>query len=255
MGKIIAIANQKGGVGKTTTSINLGACLAYIGKSVLLIDLDPQWNCTKGIGFDPAFCKTTIYNVLVSSCSIEEAIIHTTIKNLDLVSGNLGMAGFDIETYNVETRHLLLKQALQPIINKYDFVLLDCPPSLGMITMNALVTSNSVLIPMLCEVFSQQGIAQLLNTILKVQKNFNEKLGIEGILLTMCDLRTKIGLNIQKEIRNTFKNKVYATVVPRDIKLQEAAAIGKSIVEYSMKSRAFKAYLEISKEVIKRGRR
>jgi chromosome partitioning protein len=255
MGRVITITNQKGGVGKTTTAINLGACLAMRGKKVLVMDLDPQWNATRGLGFDPSFVKNSIYNVLVSECEIKDAIIKTTVKNLDLIVGSLSIANIDMEIANSTQKHYLLQNSLSTIKEFYDFILLDCPPSLGFLTLNALIAADSVLVPMLCEVFSQQGISQLLTTLYKIQKEYNHNLEIEGILLTMCDLRTKITLLIQQEVRQTFKEKVYNIVIPRDIKLQEAVLHGKSIAEYDKKSKGFISYFEISKEVIKNARR
>lgn len=250
MGTIFAITNQKGGVGKTTTAINLSAALASKGKKVLLIDLDPQCNATRGIGHDPYILEENIYTAMMENHDITLAIVGTTFKNLNIIGGSLNLAGADIELLNEEHKHTKLKMALQPIINKYDFIILDCPPSLGLLTMNALIASDGLIIPMQCEFFSMEGISQLLNTILKVRQNFNPNLYIEGILLTMCDFRTKFAVSIQQEVRGIFKDNVYKTGIPRNIKVVEAASKGKSIIEYDIKATGAQSYLALAKEVL-----
>lgn len=250
MGTIFAITNQKGGVGKTTTAINLSAALASKGKKVLLVDLDPQCNATRGIGHDPYILEENIYTAMMENHDPSLAIVGTTVKNLNIIGGSLNLAGADIELAQEENKHTKLKKTLEHLTNKYDFIILDCPPSLGLLTMNALIAANGLIIPMQCEFFSMEGISQLLNTILKVRQNFNPSLFIEGILLTMCDFRTKFAVSIQQEVRSIFKDNVYKTGIPRNIKVIEAASKGKSIIEYDIKATGAQSYLALAKEVL-----
>lgn len=250
MGTIFAITNQKGGVGKTTTAINLSAALASKGKKVLLIDLDPQCNATRGIGHDPYILDENIYTAMMENHDINLSIIGTTFKNLNIIGGSLNLAGADIELLSEEHRHTKLKKTLEPVVHKYDFIILDCPPSLGLLTMNALIASNGLIIPMQCEFFSMEGISQLLNTIMKVKQNFNPNLFIEGVLLTMCDFRTKFAVSVQQEVRSIFKDIVYKTGIPRNIKVVEASYKGKSIIEYDIKASGAQSYLALAKEVL-----
>ena len=250
MGTIFAITNQKGGVGKTTTAINLSAALASKGKKVLLIDLDPQCNATRGIGHDPYILEENIYTAMMEDHDINLSIIGTTFKNLNIIGGSVNLAGADIELLNIENRHYKLKNTLANLKKDYDFIILDCPPSLGLLTMNALVASHGLIIPMQCEFFSMEGISQLLNTILKVRQNFNPSLYIEGILLTMCDFRTKFAVSLQQEVRGIFKDNVYKTGIPRNIRVVEAASKGKSIIEFDIKASGAQSYLALAKEVL-----
>lgn len=254
MGKIIAIANQKGGVGKTTTAINLSACLAYLGKKVLIVDIDPQSNTTRGLGFDASVIETSIYDVMTQNLDIKTSIKNTALPKMFLVPGAIDLASVEIELLSVPNRLRILKNHLDSIKDNYHFIFIDCPPSLGLLSLSALVAADSVLVPMQCEYYSMEGIVMLLNTIRKIQKEENPKVEIEGILLTMCDFRTKFTLEVQQDVRQTFKDKVYKMGIPRNIRLAEAASRGKTIIEYNINSTGAKAYLEVAKEVIKYGR-
>jgi chromosome partitioning protein len=255
MGKIISMVNQKGGVGKTTTSINLSACLGYLSKKALLIDLDPQGNASTGVGIDKGDAPTSIYDVLIDKINVTKTIIKTKYKNLDVIPATINLAGVDIELLNrgmkepgfIKTSQL--KKHIVELKDAYDFVIIDCPPSLGILTTNALVASDSVIIPVQCEFFALEGIMQLLNTIMLVQKNLNPNLDIEGVLLTMLDSRTKLGIEVVTEIRGYFKERVYDTLIPRLVKLSEAPSYGKPIYAYDPFSRGTDAYLNLAKEV------
>ena len=261
MGKTISLVNQKGGVGKTTTSINLSASLAVLGKKVLLIDLDPQGNTTTGVGINKADIEKSIYDVLIGKYNIKEAIIKTKYNNLSVIPATINLAGLDIEL--LEKSHIdpnyqkgnQLKISLQQIEHEYDFIIIDCPPSLGLITTNALTASNSVIIPVQCEFFALEGIMQLLNTIMLAQKSLNPELEIEGVLLTMLDSRTNLGFEVVDDIRKFFKEKVYNTIIPRLIRLTEAPSHGEPIIAYDPKSRGSEAYINLAKEVIERNGR
>jgi len=258
MGKIISLVNQKGGVGKTTTSINLSSSLALLGKRVLLIDLDPQGNATTGVGINKGEINKSAYDVLSNDDEIKEAIIKTKYKNLYLLPSTINLAGLEtelLEKSRVEEgfdRRWQLKKHLSKIVDEFDYIIIDCPPALGIITTNALAASNSVIIPVQCEFYALEGITQLLNTIILSQKNLNPSLEIEGVLLTMLDSRTNLGLEIVEEIRKYFREKVYNTIIPRLIRLSEAPSHGKPIIAYDPKSRGSEAYLNLAKEVIER---
>lgn len=247
MGRIIAIANQKGGVGKTTTAINLSASIAYLGKKVLLVDIDPQSNSTRGVGFDATQFDINLYHVLKDHNRLEDAIVRSAIPKLFLIPGSIDLSSIDIQN---NSSYRLLKNKLEPLKSKYDFIFIDCPPSLGALSLNALVAADSVLIPMQCEYYSMEGIVLLLNTIRKLQQSENPAIEIEGILLTMCDFRTKFANEVQQDVRQTFKDKVYSIGIPRNIRLVEASSRGKSIIEYDINASGAKAYLEIAKDVI-----
>ena len=251
MGKIIAIANQKGGVGKTTTAINLSACLAYLGKKVLIVDMDPQSNTTRGLGFDASAIEASIYDVMTKGVPLQQAIKNTALPKMFLVPGAVDLAGVEIELLSVPNRLHVLKNHLEQVQDHYHFIFIDCPPSLGLLSLSALVAADSVLVPMQCEYYSMEGIVMLLNTIRKIQKDENPDVEIEGILLTMCDFRTKFTMEVQQDVRQTFKDKVYKVGIPRNIRLAEAASRGKSIIEYNMNSTGAKAYLVVAKDVIK----
>ncbi len=258
MAKIISLVNQKGGVGKTTTSINLAAALGKEGKKTLLIDLDSQGNATTGLGYNSGDFDHDIYDIMTGVCDINAGIIKTKFKNLSLVPSTLNLAGIEVEFVKnmLENQEFhqneQLKNCIAPIIDNYDFIIIDCQPSLGITTMNALVASNSVIIPVQCEFFALEGITQLLNSIIMVQSKMNPELRIEGVLLTMLDGRTNIGLEVIEEVRKYFKNKVFNTIIPRLVRLVEAPSHGKPISDYDPSSRATLAYQNLAKEVISR---
>ena len=258
MTKVISLVNQKGGVGKTTTSINLAAALGKEGKKVLLIDLDPQSNATTGLGLNSNDFDHDIYEVMTAKCSIEDAIKKTKFDNLAIVPSTLNLAGVDVEFVkkmleDSEFRqNEQLKKAIDQVKHIFDYIIIDCQPSLGLGTMNALVASDSVIIPVQCEFFALEGITQLLNSIIMVQSSMNPNLRIEGVLLTMLDGRTNIGLEVIEEIRKYFKDKVFNTIIPRLVRLVEAPSHGKPINEYDPESRGAEAYHNLAKEVIER---
>lgn len=250
MGKIIAIANQKGGVGKTTSTINLGASLATLGKKVLLIDIDPQGNTTSGIGINKADVHNCIYDVLINEIHPNDAVLLTNLEGLSIIPATIQLAGAEIELVPTISREIRLKKALQIIKDKFDYLLIDCPPSLGLLTINSLTASDSVLIPIQCEYYALEGLSQLLNTIRLVQKHLNTSLLIEGVLLTMLDARTNLGIQVIEEVKKYFQDKVYQTIIPRNVRLSEAPSHGQSIVSYDPRSRGAEVYLDLAKEVI-----
>lgn len=253
MARIIAVANQKGGVGKTTTTVNLAASLAYLGNKVLLIDSDAQGNATSGLGISKADVHKDIYDVVVNQTPISETIQPSSRENLWVVPATIQLAGAEIELTNQPHREARLKQALAGLEEEYDFVLIDCPPSLGHLTINAFTASDSVLIPVQCEYYALEGLSQLLNTFRLVQKHFNKNLKIEGVLLTMLDARTNLGFEVVEEVKKYFKEKVYHTIIPRNIRLSEAPSYGQSIVDYDIRSKGAEVYLELAKEVLEDG--
>lgn len=253
MARIIAVANQKGGVGKTTTTVNLGACLAYSGKKVLLIDIDAQGNATSGLGVRKVDVEKDIYDILVNETPIEEVVLPSSRENLWVVPATIQLAGAEIELTNQMARETRLKQALAKITDDYDFILIDCPPSLGHLTINAFTASDTILIPVQCEYYALEGLSQLLNTVRLVQKHFNPDLKIEGVLLTMLDARTNLGYEVVDEVRKYFREKVYKTIIPRNIRLSEAPSHGLSIIDYDPRSRGAEVYLELAKEVLANG--
>ncbi len=250
MSKVIAVANQKGGVGKTTTAINLSACLADIGFNILLLDTDPQSNTTSGLGFDPRKLEKSIYHVLIDNVPITEIITDTAVKRLSLVPSNADLVGVEVEMVSLIAREMRLRTALQSVRNQYDYIIIDCPPSLGLITLNALTACDSVIIPIQCEYYALEGLGQLLETITLVKDNLNPKLEIEGILLTMQDRRVRLSDQVISEVRNYFKGRVYNTNIPRNIRLSEAPSFGKPIILYDPKSAGAKAYMKLAKEVV-----
>lgn len=259
MGKIISLVNQKGGVGKTTSAINLAASLGVLGKKILIVDLDPQGNTTTGLGIEKATLKYSVYDVLTKEeVSINDAIVKTKFKNLKILPATIHLAGADIELLEKSNRNpefnkgTQLKENLSIIQDTFDFILIDCPPSLGVLTTNALTASNSVIIPVQCEFFALEGIMQLLNTIMLAQKNLNANLDIEGVLLTMYDSRTNLGFEVVEEIHKYFKERVYDTIIPRSIRLSESPSFGQPIYVYDPKNKGTEAYLNLAKEVITR---
>lgn len=253
VGKIIAIANQKGGVGKTTTSVNLGACLAYIGKRVLMVDIDPQGNATSGVGIEKADVNQCIYDVLVDDVAANDVILPTSVENLFAIPATIQLAGAEIELVPTISREVRLKRALEEVKQDFDYILIDCPPSLGLLTLNSLTASDAVLIPVQCEYYALEGLSQLLNTVRLVQKHLNHDLKIEGVLLTMLDARTNLGIQVIEEVKKYFQDKVYKTIIPRNIRLSEAPSHGEPIIIYDPKSRGAEVYLDLAKEVLSHG--
>ncbi|AIQ55524.1 MULTISPECIES: ParA family protein [Paenibacillus] len=250
MSKIIAIANQKGGVGKTTTSVNLGAGMATLGKRVLLVDIDPQGNTTSGVGVNKADVANCIYDILINEVNPQDTIQHTQIDGLDIIPATIQLAGAEIELVSTISRELKLKKALNAVKSNYDYIIIDCPPSLGILTINSLTAADSVIIPIQCEYYALEGLSQLLNTVRLVQKNLNPNLSIEGVLLTMLDARTNLGIQVIEEVKKYFQEKVYRTIIPRNIRLSEAPSHGQSIITYDSRSKGAEVYLELAKEVI-----
>lgn len=253
LGKIISIANQKGGVGKTTTSVNLGACLAHIGQKVLLVDTDPQGNATSGAGIDKGDVQQCIYDVLVDDVDIKEVVKATAVEGLYSVPATIQLAGAEIELVPTISREVRLKRALAAVKDDYDFIIIDCPPSLGLLTINALTASDTVLIPVQCEYYALEGLSQLLSTVRLVQKHLNHDLMIEGVLLTMLDARTNLGIQVIEEVKKYFQDKVYRTIIPRNVRLSEAPSHGEPIIIYDPKSRGAEVYLDLAKEVAANG--
>jgi len=253
MGKIIAITNQKGGVGKTTSTVNLGASLAQLGNNVLLIDIDPQGNATSGVGINKGDMDQCVYNILVEDLDAREVCIPTDVENLSIIPATIQLAGAEIELVPTISREVKLKKAIEILKNNYDYILIDCPPSLGLLTINALTSADSVLIPVQCEYYALEGLSQLLNTIRLVQKHLNKQLMIEGVLLTMLDARTNLGIQVIDEVKMYFQDKVYKSIIPRNVRLGEAPSHGKPITVYDPKSRGAEVYLELAKEVMEVG--
>ena len=251
MGKVISIANQKGGVGKTTTSINLSTILAKKGKKVLLIDADAQGNGTSGLGIEKEQ-KFSLYDVLIEDIEIENTLQKTQIKNLDLCPSNINLAGAEVELVDIENREFRLKEKIENIKEQYDYIIIDCPPSLGLVTLNSFTASDSVLIPVQCEYYALEGLGQLLNTIDLVRKHMNANIKIEGALLTMYDARTNLSNQVVKEVKNYFQDKVYKNVIPRNVKLSEAPSYGMPITIYDPRSKGAKSYEKFVREFIKK---
>lgn len=251
MVRVISLANQKGGVGKTTTTINLGACLAELGQRVLVIDIDPQGNTTSGLGIKKVDVAQDIYDVIINEMPMPDAILHTKRPRLDIVPATIQLAGAEIELTSMMARETRLKEAIQTVTDSYDYILVDCPPSLGQLSINAFTASNSIIIPVQSEYYALEGLSQLLNTIRLVQKHFNPDLKIEGVLLTMYDARTNLGNQVVNEVRNYFGDHVYHTIIPRNTRLAEAPSYGLPIIDFDRKSRGATVYLQLAKEVMR----
>ena len=253
MGRVIAIANQKGGVGKTTTAINLSACLAESGQYVLMIDFDPQGNATSGVGLEKEYLDKTVYELLVENSNIEECIVKGVQKNLDVLPSDVDLAGAEIELLNSPSKDMLLKKQLDFIKDKYDFVIIDCPPALGLLTINALTAADTVVVPIQCEYYALEGLSQILKTINLVQKKLNPNLELEGVVFTMYDARTNLSLEVVENVKNNLNKKVYKTIIPRNIRLAEAPSHGMPINLYDSRSAGAESYRLLAAEVISRG--
>lgn len=250
MGKCIAVANQKGGVGKTTTAINLSASLGALGKKTLLIDLDPQGNASSGVGFDKRQSEQSVYRVLSGEMEMAAACLQTAFDNLSLCPSDISLAGAEVELVLMDEREYRLKSALAPIKQDYDFILIDCPPSLGLLTLNALVAADTILIPIQCEYYALEGLSQLMATIRKIRQGLNRALEIEGVLLTMFDARTNLSIQVADEVKRFYPQKVYASVIPRNVRLSEAPSFGQPIHIYDKHSRGAECYMDLAQEVI-----
>jgi len=250
MGRIIAIANQKGGVGKTTTAINLSACLAEAGKKVLTIDTDPQGNTTSGLGVDKEELENTIYELLLDECTIKQCLVKTEIENLSLIPSNVSLAGAEIDLLDVQNKQYILRNSVDYIKDDYDFILIDCPPSLNMLTVNAMTTADTILVPIQCEYYALEGLSQLLNTIDLVKDRLNEHLEMEGVVFTMYDARTNLSLQVVENVKRNLNTNIYKTIIPRNVRLAEAPSHGLPINLYDPKSVGAESYRQLAQEVI-----
>lgn len=253
MGRTIAIANQKGGVGKTTTAINLSSCLASLGKKVLALDLDPQGNMTSGLGVDKDEIENSVYDLIIGECGIEECICKGVIENLDILPSNINLSAAEIELIGIEDKEYIIKNAMETIKDNYDFIIIDCPPALSMLTINAMTTANSILVPIQCEYYALEGLSQLIHTINLVQERLNQKLYIEGVVFTMYDARTNLSLQVVENVKENLEQTVYKTIIPRNIRLAEAPSYGMPINMYDPKSAGAESYMMLAEEVIHRG--
>lgn len=250
MGRTIAIANQKGGVGKTTTAINLSACLAEKGKKVLAVDMDPQGNMTSGLGVDKDSVENTIYNLIIGESKMEEVLIKDVLENLDIIPTNIDLSGAEIELLDVEEKEYIVRNEINKIKDNYDFIIIDCPPSLSMLTINAMTTADSVLVPIQCEYYALEGLSQLIHTVELVRDRLNPKLTIEGVVFTMYDARTNLSLQVVENVKDNLEQTIYKTIIPRNIRLAEAPSYGIPINKYDPKSAGAESYLRLADEVI-----
>ena len=250
MGRIIAIANQKGGVGKTTTAINLSACLAEKGQKVLAIDMDPQGNMTSGLGLDKDDVDKTIYDMIIGESEIEAVIKKETIENLDILPSNVDLSAVEIELIDVDNKEFVVKDAIQKVKDNYDFIIIDCPPSLSLLTINAMTTADSVLVPIQCEYYALEGLSQLIHTVELVKERLNSNLEIEGVVFTMYDARTNLSLQVVENVKDNLQQNIYKTIIPRNIRLAEAPSYGTPINQYDPKSAGAESYMKLAEEVI-----
>lgn len=250
MGRIIAVANQKGGVGKTTTTINLSSCLAEKGKKVLTIDIDPQGNTSSGLGIDKNNLKNTIYELIIGSCSIDECLIENVFENLSLIPSNVNLAGAEIELIGIDEKEYVLKKEIEKIRENYDFIIIDCPPSLNTLTVNAMTTADTILVPIQCEYYALEGLTQLIHTINLIKKRLNPNLEIEGVVFTMFDARTNLSLQVVENVKSNLKQTIYKSIIPRNVRLAEAPSHGLPINIYDPKSAGAEGYRDLADEVI-----
>ena len=251
MGRVIAIANQKGGVGKTTTAINLSACLAEKGMKVLTIDIDPQGNTTSGLGIDKNELENSVYQLLINECTIEKCMSESIVKNLFVLPSNVNLAGAEIELIGIENKEYILREKVEPIREFFDYIIIDCPPSLNTLTVNAMTTADSVLVPIQCEYYALEGLSQLIHTINLVKKRLNDKLEIEGVVFTMFDARTNLSLQVVENVRSNLNHNIYNAVIPRNVRLAEAPSHGLPISMYDTKSAGADAYRDLADEILK----
>lgn len=250
MGRIIAVANQKGGVGKSTTAINLSACLAERGKKVLTIDIDPQGNTTSGLGVDKKSTENTLYELLLNEAEIENTIVKDVVQNVDLIPSNINLSGAEIELVGIDEKEYILKKIIDKVRDNYDYIFIDCPPSLGMLTINSLTAVDSVLIPIQCEYYALEGVSQLMGTIKLVKSRLNPNLDIQGVVLSMFDGRANLSIQVVDEVKRYFKGSVYTTLIPRNVRLAEAPSHGKPVIYYDSKCKGAVAYMELAEEFI-----
>lgn len=253
MGRVIAVANQKGGVGKTTTAINLAACLAEAGQKVLVIDMDPQGNTTSGFGFDKNNIENTVYELIIGDSTLEECLLKNAVNNLDMLPSNVNLSGAEIELIGIERKEYILRDKISSVRGLYDFIIIDCPPSLSMLTINSMTTADTVLVPIQCEYYALEGLSQLIHTINLVRQRLNPSLEIEGVVFTMYDARTNLSLQVVENVKANLKQTIYKTIIPRNVRLAEAPSHGKPITTYDTKSTGAEAYRFLAEEVIHRG--
>ena len=254
MGRIIAITNQKGGVGKTTTAVNLSAALGQLGKRVLLIDIDPQGNATSGLGVNKRDIPSSTYDLVIAAADVKDVIRKTPYENVDILPSNIELAGAEIELVELDHRESRLKRAIAPVVEQYDYILIDCPPSLGLITLNGLTACGSILVPIQCEYYALEGLSQLIATVRQVKRLYNPRIEIEGVLLTMYDARLNLTVQVVQEVKKYFADKVYATAIPRNVRLSEAPSFGQPVAYFDRSSKGAKAYEELAKEILEQHR-